>query len=140
MGFENYWSSTKPSHYTDHTITAQPTLDGKRKMTAIILLQYGCNMYSSLSVHTNFSTNVCSSGDLTKYICSTMCCFAASFNIFTQLLLTVMAVCSFMCAVFWFLSLHTTTSQEATSKFLVTSVSLTICLLTELLYIYLHYK
>lgn len=51
-----------------------------------------------------------------------------------------MAMCSFMCAVFWFLGSHTTTSQEATSKFPVPSVSPTICLLTELLYVYLHYK
>ena len=45
-----------------------------------------------------------------------------------------------MCAVFWFLGSHTTTSQEAISKFLIPSVSLTICLLTKLLYIYFHYK
>ena len=74
----------------------------------MLLTQLAATRTVLLSVYTNFSTNVCTSGDLTKHICCTLCCFAAAFNIFAWLLLTVMAVCSFVCAVFWFWGSHTT--------------------------------
>ena len=45
-----------------------------------------------------------------QYICCTLCCFPASFNTVTWLLLTAMAVCSFVSAVFWFFGSHTTVS------------------------------
>jgi hypothetical protein len=48
--------------------------------------------------------------------------------------------CVGLCVVFWFLGSHTSTSRETTSKFLIPIVSLTICLLTGLFYIYPHYK
>ena len=63
LGFEHHWSSTKPSHYTDHAITTRQILGGKRKMRAIILPQFLtlCIKYffqiSSASVATTANCN-----------------------------------------------------------------------------------